>query len=306
MTWVKLVLALLVLGGVGLAQTQNTAWLNPSADRGQFLNGPGAYAPGGPYAVAVDAEHLYWGYGVSFSAGTEIVGIEVLLRARRAPGRVGVLRVELSGDGGMTWTATGYAAADLHPVRWREYVLGGSADTWGWTWTGGQLADGLFRVRVRAEGYADLDWLAVRVHYRQGIGQALTVAPLLMDLGTVTLADYDRGYRELSPAQRITVSSPTGWSLFVASESPVWTYTGSDPSPGKPCSHLEWRVSAFGAGVAVPQTGYRELSTGQQKVAGGTTGADLWLEVSLRLRVDYETTVPGTYELRFTYTLTAP
>ena len=41
-------------------------------------------------------------------------------------------------------------------------------------------------------------------------------------------------------------------------------------------------------------------------VARGAAGSGLWLEVSLRIRVDYDTTVPGTYELRFTYTLTTP
>ena len=299
-----LLLTVLLLGASGLAQ--DTGWLSPSADEGQFGDGPEAYAPGGPFAVGLNQIHRYGGFGIVLPVGSEIVGIEVLVRARRSPARPGALAVELSGNGGMTWTTTGYTTGSLHPVQWRNYVLGGSTDVWGRTWTPPELADGAFWVRVRAEGYAELDWITVRVHYGQGIAIGLTVTPQLIDLGAITLAHYDAGYREVSPAQRITVSSATAWSLHVAADAATWTYTGSQPSPGKPCSHLEWRVGAVGPGVAGPQTSYVGLSTGPQKVAGGTAGTGLWLEVALRLRVDYDTTVPGTYELRFTYTLTAP
>ncbi len=299
-----LLLTLLLLGSGGLAQS--TGWLSPSVDQGQFSNGPAAYAPGGPFAVGANAVHRYGGFGAAVPAGSEIVGIEVLLRARRAPAQAGALGVELSGDGGISWTNTGYAATGLYPVRWQDYVLGGSSDLWGRSWTTADLADGVLWVEVRALGYAQLDWVAVRVHYREGITQALTVTPQLVDLGVLTLADYDAGYREVSPAQRVTVSSATAWSLYVAADGGTWAYVGSEAYPGKPASHLEWRVGAFGPGISGPQTTYVGLSLGSQRVAGGPAGTGLWLEVALRLRVDYDTTVPGTYELRFTYTLTAP
>lgn len=301
----NLVLVLFVVAVVGLAE--DTGWLDPSADGGQFLGGPGAYAPGGLYAVGADAEHRYWRYGISLPVGTEIVGIEVLVRARRAPGWTGELRAELSADGGLTWTATGNSTGRLHPLHWREYVLGGSADPWGRTWTGDELADGSFRVRVRAEGYVALDWVAVRVHYREGISQTLTVAPLLVDLGAVALADYDRGFRDLSPAQRVTVTSGAPWSLYVAAETPTWNYSGPEPSPAKPCEHLEWRVVGTGPTVTAAQTAYQGLTTTPALVATGTgQTAVTWVDIALLVRVDYDTVPPGTYELRFTYTLTAP
>ncbi|HEU68854.1 MAG TPA: hypothetical protein ENN53_06555 [Candidatus Acetothermia bacterium] len=297
--------AALLVGTVGLAQV-NTGWLNPSADSGQFADGSRAYYDDGAYATAPDNRvHLYWGYGISVPAGSEVVGIEVLVDARKHEARASALYVELSWDGGTSWTTTGYFAGWMS-AAWRQYVLGGSTDTWGRTWSAGELGDGSFRVRLRAEQASRLNWVAVRVHYREGISQSLSVTPQLVDLEELTLADYDRGYREISPAQRLTVSSATAWSLHIASDSPTWIYTGSEPPPGKPCSHLEWRVSAFGPGVTTPQTGYVGLSTGEQAVAGGSAGTGLWLEVALRVRVDYATTVPGTYELRFTYTLTGP
>ncbi|MEW6217367.1 MAG: hypothetical protein AB1543_06775 [Candidatus Bipolaricaulota bacterium] len=297
-------LFLVALGSVSLAQT--TGWLNPSLDAGQFANGPRGYYRDNLYAVGADgAEHTYGGYGISLPPGSDVEGIEVLLRVQKHASANCYLYVELSWDGGVSWTATGYRSG-FTAGSWWDHVLGGASDTWGYSWSPGELGDGTLRVRLKAENAARVDWVAVRIHYRQGISQSLTVAPLLVDLGVLTLAHYDAGYREVSPAQRITVSSGTAWSLHVAADTPGWIYTGSEPAPGKPCSHLEWRVSAFGSGIASPQAAYIGLTTGPQKVAGGAAGMGLWLDVALRLRVDYDTTVPGTYELRFTYTLTAP
>ncbi len=295
----------LIVGTVGLAQV-NTGWLSPSADSGQFANGSQAYYDDVLYATAAHNQvHLYWGYGISIPAGSEVVGIEVLVDARKHGAPASALYVELSWDGGTSWTATGYFAGWMS-AAWGRYVLGGSTDTWGRTWSAGELGDGSFRVRLRAEQASRLDWVAVRVHYREGISQTLTVTPRLVDLEALTLADYDRGYREISPAQRLTVSSAGAWTLHVAAEGATWTYTGSEPNPGKPCSHLEWRVVAFGSGITGAQTSYLGLSLSPQRVAGGSAGTGLWLEVALRVLVDYATTVPGAYELRFTYTLTAP
>lgn len=297
-------LALFLVGAAGLAQ--DTGWLSPSADSGQFANGSRAYYDDTAYAKAGNGQvHLYWGYEISLPAGSEVVGIEVLVDARKSGAAASALYVELSWDGGMSWTATGYFAGWMK-AAWRQYVLGGSGDTWGRTWTPAEFSGGSFRVRLRAVNASRLDWVAVRVHYREQITATLSVTPSLVDLGVLALAHYDVGYREVSPAQRITVASATAWSLQVSADAATWTYTGSEPPPGKPCSHLEWRVSASGPGVTGAETSYVGLSTGAQTVARGTAGQSLWFEVALRLRVDYATTVPGTYELRFTYTLTSP
>lgn len=304
-----LVALLLVAGAMSLAQ--NTGWLNPSANSGAFSAGPRAYHDDTLYAEARNTrQHQYWGYAVALPAGSSILGIEVRLDAwKTAGGPAGYLYVELSWDGGVSWTATGYGAGPLG-TREAAYVLGGPTGTWGRSWTPGEFASGLFRVRLTANcGAAQrirLDWVTVRVYYEEAVALTLVVSPQLVDLGTLTLAHYDAGYKELSPAQRLTVSSGTSWSLYVAADSASWTYTGSEPPPGKPCSHLEWRVSASGPGITGPQTSYLGLTAAPQKVAGGTAGTDLWLDIALRVLVDYTSTVPGTYELRFTFTLTAP
>lgn len=297
---------LLASGAVALAQ-QNTGWLNPSAHSGTFTNPTRAFANDTLSATTAHGqEHRYWGYGISIPSGHEVVGIEVLMDARRhVSGIAATLHVELSWDGGGSWTTTGYNTGAM-PTTWVQYVRGGAADTWGRTWTTGELAAGVFRVRLRSVQAARLDWIAVRVHFRS-VTLALTVSPQLVDLGTLTLADYDAGFREIATTQRITVSSPASWTLHVAANAATWVYTGSvTPPPAKPSSHLEWRVSASGPGITTPQTSFLGLTTLLHRVAGGAAGTGLWLDIALRLLVDYDTTVPGTYTLSFTYTLTAP
>lgn len=302
--WFGWGLLLAALGSVALAQS--TGWMSPSLDVGEFTDGPRGYYRDNLYAVGADgAEHAYGGYGINLPANSEIVGIEVRLRVQKHASANCYLHVELSWDGGVSWTATGYRSG-FTAGSWWEHVLGGASDPWGHGWSPDEVGHGALRVRLRAENAVRLDWVAVQVHYRQGVAQTMAVVPQLVDLGVLTLADYDAGYKEVAPAQRIAVSSDTGWTLYVAADAAIWTYTGSEPPPGKPCSHLEWRVLAFSPAITGPQTSYIALTAGLQKVAGGAAGTGLWLEVALRLRVDYDTTVPGTYELRFTYTLTAP
>lgn len=296
----------LLAGTVGLAQV-STGWISPSADSGAFSNGSRAYALDNVnYATAAHgAVHRYWGYNFSIPAGSAILGIEVRVVFRKTGAPGAYLGVELSWNGGGSWTATGFQAGPA-PRAWRSFVLGGTTVTWDRAWTAEEFTPTAFRVRLTAVNGLDLDWVAVRVYYRVEGAPTLAVTPQVVDLGALTLADYDAGYKETSPAQRLAVSSASAWSLYVEADDPTWIYTGSDPDPAKPCTHLEWRVVAYGPGITGPQTTYVGLSVVSQRVAGGSAGTGLWLDIGLRVRVDYTTTVPGTYELRFTYTLTAP
>jgi len=77
--------------------------------------------------------------------------------------------VELSWDGGATWTAaksTGTLATSEGSL-----IVGGAADTWSRTWSVGDLGDANFRVRltnVASNTSRDfsLDQVAVRVRYQ--------------------------------------------------------------------------------------------------------------------------------------------
>jgi hypothetical protein len=81
------------------------------------------------------------------SVGTTIVGIQVQLVAKaNSTKNTPRLCVQLSWDGGVTWT-TGKTTANLTTAG-ATYTLGSAADTWGHTWAPGQLATSSFKVRV--------------------------------------------------------------------------------------------------------------------------------------------------------------
>jgi hypothetical protein len=111
--------------------------------------------------------HRFFNYALGVPAGAGVSGIEVLLDAR-ADGTSGTPRmcVQISGDGGATWTTS--KASPALTTTMTSYVVGGTADTWGRTWTAAELSDANFRVRVTNVASStsrdfSLDWIAVRV-----------------------------------------------------------------------------------------------------------------------------------------------
>jgi hypothetical protein len=78
------------------------------------------------------------------------------------------LCVELSPDGGATWTAA--KALTMSAAAQTTYLFGSAADLWGRTWTAAEFADATFRVRLTdatTQPNKDyrLDYLAVQVSY---------------------------------------------------------------------------------------------------------------------------------------------
>ena len=76
--------------------------------------------------------------------------------------------VQLSWDGGVSWTTT-KSTATLTTSN-ATYILGGPTDNWGLTWTLSTLSDANFRVLVIDVSSStsrdfSLDWVAVRVTY---------------------------------------------------------------------------------------------------------------------------------------------
>jgi Bacterial Ig domain len=123
--------------------------------------------------------HRFFNYGLGVPAGASVLGLEIRLDAR-ADGTNGAPKmcVELSWDGGVTWTTP--RSTPTLTTSMATYVLGGAADTWGRPWTPAELSDASFRVRVTdvASSTArdfSLDWIAVRV--TTGGGTADTTPP---------------------------------------------------------------------------------------------------------------------------------
>ena len=114
--------------------------------------------------------HRFWDFGLGVpTTASSILGIQVRtdVGQNNNSGTTWVC-VQLSWDGGTSWTAA--KSATLSTVGTTTYTLGGAADTWGRTWTGTQLSNASFRLRVtdvsdRSSKDFRLDYLAVQVTY---------------------------------------------------------------------------------------------------------------------------------------------
>ncbi|MGE0883925.1 MAG: M14 family metallopeptidase [Blastocatellales bacterium] len=114
-------------------------------------------------------KHRFQNYGISIPGSAVIQGIELRLNSK-VDSTSGSPRfcVELSWNGGTTWTAT-KSTATLATAE-TTYILGGVVDTWGRTWSASDFNDANFRVRLTSVASNtsrdfSLDWVAVRVRY---------------------------------------------------------------------------------------------------------------------------------------------
>jgi hypothetical protein len=160
--------------------------------------------------------HRFLDFGITIPDGSAIAGIEVRLDAR-ADSTSGSPRicVQLSSDGGATWTAA--KATGTLGTGPRTFVLGSTTDTWGRTWTAANLTDANFRVRVvNVAGSTSrdffLDGIAVRPH--------VTTAGSPAQTATLTVAATGRG------GERVT-STPAGISVAVGSTGSATFATGT-------------------------------------------------------------------------------
>ena len=174
----------------------NTGWLSPSTNaavtssagdnNGYELNPSNAHADSGGVAQDVNSgtnnsssctanskdKHRFYDFNISLSGGATVRGIEVRLDAfADSTSSSPRLCVQLSWDGGTTWTSAKQTATLTASEA--TYILGGPLDTWGRTWTTTNLSNANFRVRVidvaSGSGAASrdfsLDWISVRVSY---------------------------------------------------------------------------------------------------------------------------------------------
>jgi hypothetical protein len=114
--------------------------------------------------------HRYHSYGFSVPSNASILGIEVRLDAAvNNPSGTRFMCVELSWDGGSTWTTAKSTASMTSSTA--TYTLGSSSDTWGRTWNvTNNFSNGNFRIRITnvsndSSQRFQLDWAAVRITY---------------------------------------------------------------------------------------------------------------------------------------------
>jgi len=158
----------------------NTTFRNPTqqaADTGGDGNGfevtpTNAFADDGSPARNANGagdRHRFYGYGLSVPSGCAVKGLEVLLDWKLGNTQgTSSMSVELSSDGGATWTV---AKTDtVETGSFHQTTLGDPADLWGRSWAPADVGNGGFRVRVRCDSTATgkdffLDWVPVRVTY---------------------------------------------------------------------------------------------------------------------------------------------
>ena len=115
-------------------------------------------------------KHAYTNYNFNIPAVAVIQGVEVRLDARAdATSGSPKICVQLSWDGGITWTNT--KSTTTLSTSEVTYTLGGTLDTWGRTWTPDNFGNTNFRIRlinVASNTSRDffLDYVAVNVTYR--------------------------------------------------------------------------------------------------------------------------------------------
>ena len=168
--------------------------------------------------------HVFFDYGFAIPGGSAIAGIEVRLRAR-ADSTAGAPRmcVQLSWDGGTTWTTT--KATGTLGTALATFTLGGAADTWGRTWSPANLANASFRLRViNVASSTSRDFFL----------DAVAVRPHVATSGPATLSALS-----LNPTSTVGGSSSTGTA----------TLTATAPSGGAVVS-----LSSSNSAAAVPAT----------------------------------------------------
>ncbi|NTU86245.1 MAG: DUF4082 domain-containing protein, partial [Chloroflexales bacterium] len=164
--------------------------------------------------------------------------------------------VQLSWDGGTTWT-TAKTSANLTTTE-ASYILGGTADTWGRTWSDANFSNTNFRVRIipiasNTSRDFSLDWAAVQVNYQ-------APAAALSDNLAAAAATYDGSDNLAAAAMYYDVAFP-----------PASLSSGADLRQAEPlCPCSIWGASA------VPGNPF----------AGDTTGA-------IELGVKFRSTVAG-------------
>jgi polyhydroxybutyrate depolymerase len=160
-----------------------TGFLSPAAqaadtggDNDGFEGVPtNAFVDGGGVATnnnGAGDRHRYFNYNLTTPTSCNVRGIEVRLDWRLSS-TIGTnsMSVELSSDGGQTWTAMKTDTAETTAEH--TTVLGSDTDTWGRSWTAADLSNANFRLRVTSNSsgsFSDirdffLDWVAVRVTF---------------------------------------------------------------------------------------------------------------------------------------------
>jgi hypothetical protein len=146
----------------------------PTASAGSWNNESNAYDQvDGTYATDnTSASSTFTNHSFVVPGSNTITGITVKLEVS-GTAEGGNIDVELSYDGGTSWTAS-KTTATLTTTD-SVATLGGASDLWGRTWTNGEFSDANFSVRLTGNSSSNtvqVDAIQVRVYHQAGGGSA--------------------------------------------------------------------------------------------------------------------------------------
>jgi len=177
-------------GGELIGDEEDFYW--PTADSGAWTDPGNAYDQiDGTYADSSSGGQTadFTSHAFSVPATNDIAGIEVKLEVSAdVPG--GTIGVELSWDGGATFTSSGNVTPTLTTTD-AVVVLGGPGDTWGRSWSPSELSDVNFVTQVTsniAANTVQIDAIQVRVYHQSTGGGSGGGGAILGAATTATLA----------------------------------------------------------------------------------------------------------------------
>ena len=111
----------------------------------------------------------YYNFSFGVPNGANIAGIEFQVEGHDPDWSGNGILVELSWDGGISYTSTGNFVDLPNGADAGYQTLGGPTNTWGRTWTAGEFSDGNFRTRIEKDGsdltFSNVDHMRMQVDY---------------------------------------------------------------------------------------------------------------------------------------------
>jgi len=294
-------------------QAADTGFLSPSAQaadtggdgNGFEVNPTNAFANDATFAQNLNGaedRHRYLDYGASIPPGSFIHGIEVRLDWR-LDSKLGnnSMRVELSWDGGVSWTSAKTDATETTSEH--TLVLGGPADSWGRDWAPSELGNANFRVRLTSICTSSstcvnrdffLDWVAVKIYYSPvgpnptlGASCGTDIVLVIDGSGSISAAEYAQMQAALVGFVEAFTGTPTEFALVEFATSAVLRqgFTNdaaamiaeiSEPRVQPGGSYTNWDDGLFDARSLFPHRSNPDLivfaSDGNPNRRGGHTG----------------------------------
>lgn len=125
---------------------------------------------------AMPASQDYGSFSIPDLTGVTVYGIGIYcgLYHNNTSGYTHVY-VEISGDGGSTWTSTGNQGVTTELWTLQSAFVGGSGDLWGETWSASNFTDANFKVRLTfvndgSTWYSELDYVLLALWTSSGSG----------------------------------------------------------------------------------------------------------------------------------------